>query len=341
MTSLLKRSYTAFDAVKKAVSEEKIPGAVFLSGDRHGTCFHEACGCAQWLPFRRPMKPDTEFDIASLSKLTGPWPGIMRLLASGELSLEDRLGDLLPGRPIHEATAGATVFMLLTHTAGLHPFMNTHGDTREERVNSLLRLPPVYPFGDRVLYSDLSFIFLGEILAAKKGKPLEECAAEFWHEAGMYHTFYDPPQDLDFAATEQRAGWDHPQVGCVHDERSTQLGGVAGHAGVFSTAEDLGTFCRDIALPDESRLLDAAWLRRAYTNQTASLGEDRALGWIACREQEGGNVVGHTGFTGTSIRMDTSTGEYEILLTNRVHPSRANDNMYDIRVAVHTAMGMM
>ncbi|MBO4367607.1 MAG: beta-lactamase family protein [Clostridia bacterium] len=340
MTSLMTRSNAAFDVVKRSIDEEKIPGAVLLTGDKSGICLCEAYGYAQLIPEKRPVHTGTLFDIASLSKLTGPWPGIIRLLSSGKISLESTLGELLPGRPIDEDTAKATVFHLLTHTAGLHPFMNTHGTTREERVDSLLRLPPVYPLGKQVVYSDLSFIFLGEILAAQMGKPLDECASAFWHEAGMTHTFYNPPQDLEFAATEIRPGKTLPVCGSVHDERSEQLGGVAGHAGVFSTAEDLGRFCRDIVIPDESTLLDHDWLKRSYSNQTSDLGEDRCLGWIAYREQEGGNVVGHTGFTGTSIRMDTRSGEYGILLTNRVHPTRANENLGPIRAEVYGILGL-
>lgn len=335
MSTFPVKSEEAARYVREAVEREDFPGAVFLTGAvDEGTILCEAYGCAQWLPFRRPMKKDTQFDIASLSKLTGVWPGVMRLLGDGKLTLESTLGDLLPGRPVHPAIRNVTVFHLLTHTAGLHPFMNTHGETREERINSLLELPPIKPAGVEAIYSDLSFIFLGEILAAKTGMPLEESAAVIWRELGMEHTFYNPPRYLDFAATELRAGRTLPQVGEVHDERSTQLGGVAGHAGVFSTAEDLSRFCRAICIPDKCTVLKSEWVRRSYTNQTEALGGDRGLGWVVYNPQ----VVGHTGFTGTSIWMHTETGEYAVLLTNRVHPTRDNENLYPVRVAARHAL---
>ena len=335
---LCERASLAAQAVRQAVAEEKFPGAVLLVGDGRGPAFLEACGCAQWFPFRRPMFTTTRFDIASLSKLTGPWPGIIRLLDKGVITLETPLGEALPGRPMHPGVAKVTIWNLLTHTGGLHPFMNTHGATREQRVDSLLALPPLHAPGGEPVYSDLSFIFLGEVLAAQTGEPLEKAAARFWRELGMNDTCYNPPFDGDYAATEIRAGCLVPQVGTVHDERSAQLGGVAGHAGVFSTAEDLGRFCAAIARPEDCRVLPPEWVRRSYQNQTREAGGDRGLGWVVYAELGDGRLVGHTGFTGTSIWMDSETGEYAVLLTNRVHPSRANSNLYPVRVAVRRAV---
>ncbi len=336
--NLMERAGIAAGIVRQAVEEEKFPGAVLLVGDAGGASLLEAWGCAQWFPFRRPMKTSTRFDIASLSKLTGPWPGIIRLLGRGTLTLETPLGEALPGRPMHPRVAKITIWNLLTHTGGLHPFMNTHGATREERVNSLLALPPIHAPGGEPVYSDLSFIFLGEVLAAQTGEPLEKAAARFWAELGMKDTCYNPPFDGDYAATEIRAGCAVPQVGEVHDERSAQLGGVAGHAGVFSTAEDLGRFCAAIARPGECRVLPPEWVRRSYENQTKAFGGDRGLGWVVYSELDEGRLVGHTGFTGTSIWMDSVTGEYAVLLTNRVHPTRDNSALFPVRLAARRAL---
>ncbi|MBO4885933.1 MAG: serine hydrolase, partial [Clostridia bacterium] len=119
--------------------------------------------------------------------------------------------------------------------------------------------------------------------------------------------------------------------GTVHDETSWMLGGVAGHAGVFSTAEDLGRFCAAIIPTRCHPLFEKDWLDKAFANQTAHLGENRCLGWIAYRERREGNIIGHTGFTGTSLWIDTVSGEYVVLLTNRVHPTRKNYTLFPIR----------
>ncbi|MBQ9856945.1 MAG: beta-lactamase family protein, partial [Clostridia bacterium] len=213
------------------------------------------------------------------------------------------------------------------HTAGLVPFMDTDqfGDTREERINGLLNTPPVKPINTEVVYSDLSFIFLGEIIAYQTGKPLDVFATELWRKLGMKDTCFNPAPGAYCAATEIRKGETLPVRGSVHDERSVQLRGVSGHAGVFSTARDLCRFCAALLPPKPSEIFDPEWIRKSFTNHTAHLNSNRGLGWIAYHEKPGGNIVGHTGFTGTSLWLDSETGVYTVLLTNRVHPSRSND----------------
>ena len=323
-----------YDDIRTAVEEERIPGAVMLAGRRGETFFHEACGCAQWLPAREPMTKDTLFDVASLSKITGTWPGILILLQEGKLSLTDTLCDMLMDRPVHPDLRDVTLWNLLTHTAGLVPTRHPDGfgDTREERVDGLLSLPPVKPRGAQVLYSDLSFIFLGEILAGYAGKPQDEVARGVFDRLGMKNTGYNPPAGAYCAATEFRPGrTDFPVRGTVHDETAEMLGGVAGHAGIFSTAEDLGRFCAAVVPDDPHPLFERDWLDRSFANQTGHLGDTRGLGWICYRVRREGNIVGHTGFTGTSMWLDTVTGEYVILLTNRVHPTRENGALFPLR----------
>lgn len=317
--------------IERSVAEEKFPGAVLLVGRRGKTLFHEAWGRAQLDPEPLPMTRDTLFDIASLTKLTGTWPGILLLLQEGRISLEDTLSDLLHHQKMHPDLRYVTVKHLLTHTAGLIPSRHpeSFGKTRKERIDGLFLLPPEKPLGAQVLYSDLSFIFLGEILADAMGERQDYVAAEIFNALGMKHTGYLPPKNAYCAATEVVDG--RTIRGWVHDEAAHQLGGVAGHAGVFSTAADLGAFCANI-LPDSHHpAFQEEWLRLSYQNHTAHLQENRALGWIAYHEKPGGNIVGHTGFTGTSIWMDTETGDYVILLTNRVHPTRANSQLFPVR----------
>lgn len=327
-----KRFQDFLSQLEEAVQTEKIPGAVVSVGRGSEIFALEAFGNAVAVPYREPMTKETLFDIASLSKLTGVWAGIVRLLADGRLTLDTRLSDAI-GRKIHPALESVTVFHLLTHTAGLVPFYDTFefGDTRDQRIDGLLNLAPETVVGERVVYSDLSFIFLGEILARYAGKPLEEAASDVWRALGMNDTCFNPPPSAYCAATEIRPGETLPVRGRVHDERSEQLGGVAGHAGVFSTAGDLSRFCAALLPPCPSPLFDPEWVKRSFTNQTKHLQSDRGLGWVVYFDRPEGNIVGHTGFTGTSLWLDSASGLYVVLLTNRVHPTRANDNLYAIR----------
>ncbi|MBQ3079755.1 MAG: beta-lactamase family protein [Clostridia bacterium] len=327
-----KRFEEFLNQVRQAVEEERIPGAVVSIGRGDEIYALEAYGHAIITPVKEPMTTDTLFDVASLSKLTGVWASIVRLLADGRLTLDMCLPEAV-GRKVHKDLEKITVWNLLTHTAGLVPFMDTDhfGETREERVNGLLNTAPVAPAGKEVVYSDLSFIFLGEIIANITGKPLEEAAAEVWRALGMKDTCFNPAPEAYCAATEIRVGETLPVRGSVHDERACQLGGVAGHAGVFSTALDLSRFCAALLPPTPSSLFDPEWVKKSFENQTRHLDSDRGLGWIAYHERPDGNIVGHTGFTGTSLWLDSKTGLYVVLLTNRVHPSRENYEISAIR----------
>lgn len=324
-----KRMYAS---VRETVDAGAIPCAHVLIGQKDEILLDEFTGYAQLFPEKDPLRPGTLFDVASLSKITGVWPGILLLLQKGELTLETRLADAI-SYPVHEDLKNVTIFNLLTHTAGLIPFISTDpfGVTREDRIKGCLMTPPTGPANKEVVYSDLSFIFLGEILAQHMGKPLEDCAAELWKKFGMTQTCYNPPKSAFCAATEFRPGASLPVRGSVHDERSEELSGVAGHAGVFSTAEDLGKFLRACDPKDPNPVFDPDWLRRCYTNQTHAYQSDRGLAWVVYHEKEGGNIVGHTGFTGTSFWLDTETGVYIVILSNRVHPTRNNDAMFGVR----------
>ena len=324
---------TFSDDIKRAVEEEKIPGAVLLAGRYGDILLHETCGWAQLLPVRDPMTGDTSFDIASLTKMTATWPAILKLLQEGKITLHDTLPELLD-RPMHPQLKDVTLFNLLTHTAGLIPdcWPDRFGEGRDTRINGLLSLPLDKPLGRQVQYSDLSFIFLGAIVEKWYGKRQDLVAREIFDELGMKNTTYNPAPGTYCAATEFRADRDtQPVRGTVHDETSWMLDGVAGHAGVFSTAEDLGRFCAAIIPHRCHPFFEKDWLDKSFTNQTAHLGDNRCLGWIAYRERREGNIVGHTGFTGTSLWIDTVSGEYVVLLTNRVHPTRKNGHLFPLR----------
>jgi len=328
----------AASLVRSYVEREQIPGAVLLIGRQGRTLFHEAWGWAQLIPEKRPMTRNTLFDIASLTKVVGTWPGIAMLIQEGRLSLEDKLCDMLHHQKMHPSLREITLWNLLTHTAGLIPFRHPGRlhQTRKERIDELFMIPAEKERGAQVVYSDLSFIYLGEILAEAMGERQNFVADEIFNALGMYDTCYLPKAGAYCAATEARDG--AVVCGRVHDTTAHMLGGVAGHAGLFSTAADLGRFCAAVLPPAHHPAFHEEWLRKSFENQTAHLGENRALGWIAYVERPAGNIVGHTGFTGTSIWMDTAQGEYVILLTNRVHPTRENKAHLQLRREVFRAV---
>ena len=316
--------------LKKACEERRIPGAVFLAGQNGETLFLRVYGCASWEPEVTPMTVDTRFDLASLTKVTATWPCIARLMESGKLTLDTTLPDMLPWDfPVE--MRGITLMHLLTHTAGLLEDMDLDGfgGTREERVRGIMRIPLQYPVGESVHYSDLGFMLLGEIVSFMYGKPLDQAARDVWQDLGMEHTMYCPPGNVPFAATEKVNGV--VTCGFVHDERAQQLFGVAGHAGVFSTAEDLGIYCANLIPGRGSRICGDDTLRLSFRLWKKDPKWDRGLGFVVYREQTGGNLIGHTGFTGTSMKVNTENGLYHVLLTNRVHPTRENSQLGPIR----------
>ena len=329
----MEMKYTEFfRQVEDYVARKEVPGAVAAIGRGDEIFGLKAYGNAIITPAVEPMTENTLFDIASLSKLTGVWAPMTLLLQEGKVTLDTYLPDAI-GKKVHPSLEKITVFNLLTHTAGLIPFMDVDhfGETREARIQGFLDTEAHKPLNGQVMYSDLSFIFLGEIIEHITGKPLDAAAGEVWKKLGMNDTCFNPASGAYCAATEIRKGETLPVRGRVHDERAEQLGGVAGHAGVFSTARDLCRFCAAILPPKPNEIFDPEWLKKSFTNQTAHLDSNRGLGWIAYHEKAGGNIVGHTGFTGTSLWLDSESGVYTVLLTNRVHPSRENNAPYPLR----------
>ena len=162
--------------------------------------------------------------------------------------------------------------------------------------------------------------------------PLDKAATNIWHELGMTHTCFNPPKGAYCAATEKVNGI--VTRGTVHDERAQQLSGVAGHAGVFSTAADLGLYCSQLLPGRGSKICSDNWLRESFRLHEPCEDWDRGLAWVVHREDPRGNLIGHTGFTGTNMYVDTATGHYSVLLTNRVHPTRANKNLQPIRLEI-------
>jgi CubicO group peptidase (beta-lactamase class C family) len=246
-----------------------------------------------------------------------------------------------------------TIRHLLAHTSGLPDTRKFYQwcSSREELLRDLFATPLQARPGTRVAYSDLGFLALGEIVAAIAGEPLDAAVRELvTAPLGMTSTGYAPLADAyraaapdRFAATERRADGT-PWNGTVHDENARLMGGVAGHAGLFSAAADLAALCAwwvgDAGVP-----VPAALRREAESGQTAGLGGSRGLGWVRGGDRFdilGGSwpasAVSHTGFTGTSLALDSPSGVWAVLLTNSVHFGRDATAVKALRRDFHAAV---
>jgi CubicO group peptidase (beta-lactamase class C family) len=321
----------AWDVLRRAVDDGDIPGAVAVVGRRGRPPLSPfVVGRAAVHPEPRPMTADAVFDLASLTKVVGTTMATWVCLERGLVRLDDEVRALLP----EFGGAGVRLRHLLTHTSGLPAWRDLRlaGATPAERRTAALATALVRPPGQAVVYSDVGYIVLGELVERVYGAPLPEvCAREVFGPLGMAETGWLPPAAWRdrIPATEwsdEVGGW---VWGQVHDENARALGGVAGHAGLFAPAADLARLAAAL-LAGGGDVLSPRAVEVMTANATAHLNEDRTLGWQA--RGRGGNsagdlmteaAFGHTGFTGTSIWIDPRLGLFAILLTNRVHFGRA------------------
>jgi beta-N-acetylhexosaminidase len=287
----------------------------------------------------RPVTPETIYDLASLTKVIGLTTAAMMLVDQGKLDLDAPVQRYVP------AFQGAnkdrvTIRHLLTHSSGMPAWRPLYAEakTREAALalvdtTALLRQP-----GDTFVYSDLGAMVLTQAVDAITGERLDHFLAEHVFGAlGMQSTRYLPPESWRprIAPTENDTVFRHRLLrGEVHDENAGRLGGVSGHAGLFSTAPDLATFALWLL---RLRMIDSLHAREFTRRQGIPLGSSRALGWDTPSElssagtKMGPNAFGHTGFTGTSIWFDPDRNVFIILLTNRVNPTRANAKILQVR----------
>jgi uncharacterized lipoprotein YddW (UPF0748 family)/CubicO group peptidase (beta-lactamase class C family) len=299
-----------------------------------------------------PMAEDTIFDLASLSKLFTA-VSVMQLVEDGELALSDTAASHIPAFAAN-GKADITLEQLLTHTAGLPAWINIYtAGSPEAALQRVWDVRPSAAPGTGYVYSDLGLITLGKVVEKVSGRTLDEYVAEhITGPLGMTDTMYNPPAELlgRIAATEFQAVPDRGLVhGEVHDEAAWALGGVAGHAGVFSTADDLAVFAQMLlngGAYDGERILEAATVEQMmqdYTGQVSSA--HRGLGpeleaWFYHDVLTSADSAGHTGYTGTSLVIDPRTETIAILMTNRVHPSRNWGSVNGPRRAVARAAGL-
>jgi uncharacterized protein YbbC (DUF1343 family)/CubicO group peptidase (beta-lactamase class C family) len=329
---------SALDSVMQpALKRGNLPGAVILVVHRGQVIFRHAYGLRSKQPVAAPMTVDRLFDLASLTKPIATATSLMILVERGQVRFSDRVARYLPAFGENGKSA-ITIEQLLLHTSGLIAD-NPEADYRDGRTKALeriYRLAPVAEPGTRFIYSDLNFILVGELVEHLAGMPLDEFARRsIFTPLGMKETGFRPTGERKSrgAPADRRDGqW---IVGEVHDPRSYLMGGVAGHAGLFSTADDLAIYARMIlngGAVDEQRILSPMGVR-VMTQPRPVPGGLRAYGWdvdTSYSRNRGelfprGSSFGHTGFTGTSIWIDPGSETAVIFLSNRLHPAGKGD----------------
>jgi beta-N-acetylhexosaminidase len=323
------------------VATGAFPGAALAVGYRGELVLDAAAGRLDYNPATPEVAGATLYDLASVSKAVGTTSAAMMLADSGRLLLDAPVRDYLP------EFQGANkekvkVVHLLQHTAGLPAwlplFKEAHG--YEEFMKRVYALPLEAEPGKRALYSDFSMILLGEILTRACGRPLDQFLSErLFGPLGMQSTLYRPSEELLYriAPTENDPWRQRVVRGEVHDENASAMGGVAGHAGLFSTSRDLAIFSQMMlfrGMYDHRRYFRADTLDR-FTSAPGSSPD--ALGWSKPSSSNwtgkvfSSSAFGHTGFTGASIWIDPQRQLFIVLLTNRVHPSRENARIDEAR----------
>ncbi len=335
-------------AIRQQIDAQAFPGAqlVVLCGE---TVLYEGnYGTLTYDSTSPPVTSTTLYDLASLTKVVATTTAAMRLVDEGLLQLDSSVAFYLPEFAA-EGKERITIRNLLLHNSGLPAYRLFYQLTQsgDAVLDSIMTPAPAYSTGTRTVYSDLGMITLGKVIERITASPLDRYMQDrFWRPMNMLHTMFLPPDSLrtHCAPTEVDHYWRQRLVqGEVHDENAALLGGVAGHAGVFSTARDLARFVRMLmqgGVLDETRYLQEGTVRRFTRRQSSA--STRGLGWDT-RSVAGSSSghyysmksYGHTGFTGTSIWVDPAADMAVIFLTNRVHPTRSNKALPRFRSVLH------
>jgi len=331
------------DVVREAIAAKKLPGAVIVVGRSDTIVWRKAYGERAVQPSPEPMTLDTIFDMASLTKVVATTPAVMKLVEDGKIRLTDPVASFIPEFGKYGKDR-VTVRDLLTHASGLRPDLDLGDDWSGYDTGVKLATDEVLS-DRRFVYSDINFLLLAEIVARVSKQPFDEFVkTQIFAPLGMRETMFKPPAALvpRIAPTQTCAAADkscagQPMLrGVVHDPTARRMGGVAGHAGLFSTAADLAIYCRALlggGAVGQTRILAPLTVAR-MTSPASPAGDPnvRGLGWDldSSYSANRGELLplgsyGHTGFTGTSIWIDPATHVFIVFLSNRVHPDGTGD----------------
>lgn len=339
--------FAAIEAIMEdAVSKGQIPGGVVLVGHHGSIVYRKAFGWRSLEPTREAMTAETVFDLASLTKCVATTTAVMQLIEQGRLRLNDPVAAYLP-EFAQNGKGDITVRELLTHFSGLAPDLDlkTTWQGRDAAFSMAMQQKPAYPPGTRFVYSDINFETLAFVVEKLTGMPLNEYVqTNVFAPMGMSDTRFLPPGDWAprIAPTEYDENGTMLR-GIVHDPTARRMGGVAGHAGLFSTADDLAKFAQEL-LSGHTILTRSSIEKMSTPQQPAHAESLRGLGWDIDSpfSSNRGELLpvgsfGHTGFTGTSLWIDPITDTYLVLLTNAVHPHGGKSTV-SLRARIATAL---
>jgi len=345
-------NFSNVDALmKNAVNDSVFPGGVLLVGYRGKVIYNKAFGNFTYDEKSKKTDINSLFDLASLTKVTATTPAAMLLCDDGRLNLNDKVTKYLPEFG-NNGKDKITIRNLLLHNSGLpafKPFYKTCKNAKEE-VEAIMNCELDFEPGAKYLYSDLGMIVLQKVIEKITRQPLDKFVKiNLYDKLGMKNTFFNPPKNrkTDCMPTEIDNYWRNRLIqGEVHDETASMLNGVAGNAGLFSTASDLAIYVNVL-------MSNGAFENKAFFNPETvtvwttrqSAQSSRGIGWDTRTDDKSSsgtkfskNSFGHTGFTGTSIWADKDKKLFVILLTNRVYPSRNNNKLGAFRPKIHDAI---
>jgi CubicO group peptidase (beta-lactamase class C family) len=343
----------------KGVRNGVYPGAVLLVARSGEILFFQEVGHRSMIPHDFPMKKDTIFDLASLTKPLATTLAAMKLVNEGKLYLDQPLKDLMPGDFPKDKHA-LTVRQLLCHCAGFaewKPLYLELEDSRPEERKATLRkllsnMSLDYSPGERTLYSDLGFMVLEWVIEKRAGIPMHIFLdRHFYTPLSLKKTFLSSKsskvrfKEDQFASTEDCPWRGKIMRGSVHDENAYIVGGYSGHAGLFGTAKEVYTLVdllRKVFRSESHDYLRPETVKTFFAGQNIVDGSTWALGWDTPSPQDSssgkyfsGKSVGHLGFTGTSVWMDLERDAVVVFLTNRIHPTRDNEKIKAFRPRLH------
>lgn len=327
--------------INEAVNEGVFPGCNFCI-IKNGKTKYASYGLKAKYPEEEINDLDTQYDMASCSKVVATTTSIMILVEQGKLRLYEPVCNILEDFQMKDVT----VWDLLTHSSGLREGLpGSHQMNKEEIINGIMKETYSYPKNSKIVYSDLGFIVLGLIIEKLSGQTLDVFAKEnIFIPLEMFDTCYNPKNIKRTAPTEKREGF--IDRGYVHDEVAHNFGGVAGHAGVFSTIKDISNFMEMIlndGMFKGKRILSKQTVDLLFTpqveekNGVSLVNSCRTIGWIikgsfpCSGDLASEETIMHTGFTGTHIVIDRKNKIAFALLSNRVHPTRKNNRIISFR----------
>ncbi|HDK27699.1 MAG TPA: hypothetical protein ENG48_11520 [Candidatus Atribacteria bacterium] len=338
--------------IQQEIKKNTFPGVVLGIVNDNKILYKKSFGYAQLEPDKIKMKDNTIFDLASLTKVMATTIAVMQLIEKGKINLESYIKHFYPRLP--DEKKEISIFHLLTHTSGFPAIIRlwNQGLNYEEKINCVLDNPLETKVGEKIIYSDLNFILLGDLIWRITGQRIDKYANQhIFQPLGMAMTTFNPLKSFpnmkknDYAATEMCKWRNRVIVGEVHDENADSFNGVSGHAGLFSTINDLCIFLQMLlndGIYRGIRVLSSGSIKLMGKDWTSNLNNHRGLGWdLIKNSHSSGGVLfseksfGHTGFTGTSIWVDPKSKIGVGLLTNRVHPTRENTKIISFRPRLH------